>query len=120
MATEETIDDFAVRLTDSNHVEFASPTRGRLAWFPAWEHADRDLRHFIAADVPIGTRDLPYEDRDEEEEWSIRIFEDGGWVHVEGGDSSFRVRRERYLQAWAALIDFYNPIVPLDEPGDES
>ncbi len=107
-----TVDDFSVRLTDDRRLEYASATHGRLAWFPEWEHADRDLRHFIAADVPLGTFDEPYLDVGEDG-WGITIFEHGGWVHVEEGDSRFRVRTERYLQAWAALIDLYNPTEPV-------
>lgn len=88
-------------------LEYTSPTRGRLARFPAWEHVDRDLRHFIADDVPNGTPAEPYDDRDEG--WQIVIFEDDGWVYVSEGDSHFRVRAERYREAWMALIDEFNP-----------
>jgi hypothetical protein len=119
------VDDFLVRLVDAGEgnlqIELASAARGRLAGFPAWDHADRDLRHFIPSDVPLGTIDEPYDDRDEG--WRIVIFEHGGWMYVAEGDgvdaaepsSLFRVRRERYLQAWAALIDLFNPITPLDD-----
>ena len=120
------ITDFALRLFDSGdeggmHLEYASASQGRLAQFPAWDHVDRDLRHFIAADVPFGTLAEPYDDRDET--WRILLFEDGGWVYVAEGEepnatsftSRFRVLRERYFQAWAALIDQFNPITPLDE-----
>jgi hypothetical protein len=123
------VDDFLVRLVDAGEgnlqIELASAARGRLAGFPGWDHADRDLRHFIPSDVPLGTIDEPYDDRDEG--WRIVIFEHGGWIYVaEGGAANatdpsvrFRVRRERYLQAWAALIDLYNPITPLDDTTEE-
>lgn len=117
------IDDFAVTVSDgeAHTVEFTSAKHGRLAGFPAWEHADRDLRHFVPADVPMGTFDEPYDDRDEG--WRILIFEQAGYVHVLEGDAPgaeelttyFRVPVGRYVQAWAALIDFYNPITPLDD-----
>jgi len=110
----DTVPDFSVRLIDiddAKFVEFFSASRGRLAWFPAWEHADRDLRHFVAADVPIGTFDEPYTDADED--WSITIFEHGGWVYIEEHEARFRVPRDRYLEAWAALIDTFNPIEPV-------
>lgn len=117
-----TIGDFAVRLSDSDdhHIEFTSLARGRLASFPAWEHADRDLRHFTPSDVPLGTIDEPFDDRDDN--WRIAIFEHHRFVYIlEANDPNardfgrwFRVPRDRYLQAWAALIDFYNPIKPLD------
>jgi hypothetical protein len=111
----EAVSDFSVRLIEIDEVkylELASESRGRLAWFPAWEHADRDLRHFTPADVPIGTFAEPYYDA--ADDWSISIFEHGGWVYVEENGSRFRVPRDRYLQAWAALIDRFNPIEPLD------
>ena len=119
------ITDFSVKLFDAGeggmHLEYASASQGRLAHFPAWDHVDRDLRHFIPSDVPLGNLAEPYDDRDEA--WRILIFEDGGWVYVAEGDdpkatrfgSRFRVLRERYFQAWAALIDQFNPITPLDE-----
>ena len=118
-----TVADFVVAVSDAGdrHIEFRSASRGRLAHFPAWEHADRDLRHFTAADVPIGSMDHPYEDADEG--WRVAIFEHRGFVYVLEGDDaasddfarSFRVPSDRYLQAWAARIDTYNPIKPLDE-----
>jgi hypothetical protein len=120
------VTDFSVKLVDSGdegglRLEYASASQGRLAHFPAWDHVDRDLRHFIAADVPLGRFDEPYDDRDEA--WRILIFEDGGWIYVAEGDnpnaavfgSRFRVLREQYITAWAALIDQFNPITPLDE-----
>lgn len=120
------VEDFVVRLFDSGegglHLEFASAAHGRLTDFPAWDHADRDLRHFVPMDVPVGSIAEPYDDRDEG--WRILIFLEGEWVYIAVGDDAnavdftniFRVRRERYLQAWAALVDHYNPIDPLDEP----
>ncbi|HEY0142717.1 MAG TPA: hypothetical protein VGF48_17590 [Thermoanaerobaculia bacterium] len=121
------IDDFAVRVTedDARVIEFTSATHGPLASFPAWEAADRDLRHFTPSDVPLGTIEEPYDDRDDG--WRIVIFEHAGWIHVLEGDNPnaktfqtyFRVRRARYVQAWAALIDFFNPITPLDDTDEE-
>jgi hypothetical protein len=120
-----TIDDFVVRLVDDadggKHIELASAAKGRLAGFPAWDHADRDLRHFAATDVPFGSVDEPYDDRDDG--WRIAIFADSGWVYIAEGDdasasepaSAFRVSLDRYFKAWAALIDQHNPITPLDD-----
>lgn len=119
------VTDFSVKLFDAGeggmHLEYASASLGRLAHFPAWDHVDRDLRHFIPSDVPLGTLAEPYDDRDEA--WRILVFEDGGWIYVAEGDqpnaarfaSRFRVLRELYFQAWAALVDQFNPITPLDE-----
>jgi hypothetical protein len=116
------INDLSVALADDDHhLIFSSASRGRLASFPAWEHADRDLRHFTPSDVPIGTMDIPFQDADEN--WRIVIFERRGFVYVLEADDPqaddfrrwFRVPSERYLQAWAMLIDVYNPIKPLDD-----
>ena len=119
------IDDFAVIVTDDENrtVEFRSLAHGRLAGFPAWENADRDLRHFTPPDVPLGTIDEPFEDRDEE--WRMLLFEHGGWIHVLEGDAPltteyprwFRVPTALYVRAWAALIDFFNPAEPF-APGE--
>lgn len=111
------------------YLEFHGGDGERLAWFPAWEHADRDLRHFVPADVPLGTSDEPYDDVDEA--WRITIFEHAGFVYVFEADNphatdysrSYRIPRDAYLEAWARLIDEYNPISPLyattQEPLDE-
>jgi hypothetical protein len=126
MTSFRTIEDFAVRLVDSDdggkHVELVSQSEGRLAGFPAWDHADRDLRHFIESDIPVGTREEPYEDR--EEGWQIAIFEHGGWVYIAEAEGTvagaFRVRTERYMAAWRAVIDRFNPAVPLDDLFNQS
>lgn len=121
-----TIEDFTVRLVDSDeggkHIELASESEGPLAGFPAWDHADRDLRHFIQSDIPLGTREEPYEDRDEG--WQIAIFEHGGWVFVaqadNGRNTAFRVRSDQYRGAWTKLIERFNPAVELDDLFDDS
>ena len=88
-------------------LEYRSALGGRIAHFPAWEHVDRDLRHFVLDDIPNGTPEEPYEDRDEE--WRIRIYEDDGWVYIEENGEQSRVRAEEYLRNWTALIDEFNP-----------
>jgi hypothetical protein len=93
-------------------LEYRSAARGRLAWFPAWEHVDRDLRHFIADDIPNGTRDEPYIDVDEG--WRIEIFQEDGWVYVTENDVAFRVRADDYLRVWNGLIDEFNPVESFD------
>jgi hypothetical protein len=113
-----TIDDFDVVVRD-HRIEFVDGDGERLARFPAWQHADRDLRHFGPDDVPLGSIDEPYEDFDEG--WRITIFENAGFVHVFEADDphhtdyprAFRVPRDTYLEAWARVIDEHNPIVPL-------
>lgn len=110
-----TVDDFAVVLVDSDEsgqqLEYRSASRGRMAGFPAWEHVDRDLRHFIPSDIPNGTREAPY--RDVDEGWEISIFEEDGWVYVRENEREFRVRAGDYTRVWNALIDEFNPPEPL-------
>lgn len=111
----KTVDDFAVILVDTEEsgqqIEYRSVSEGRLAHFPAWEHVDRDLRHFISDDIPNGTREEPYVDRDEA--WQIVIFEEDGWVYVTENDATFRVREDEYSRQWNALIDEFNPVAPV-------
>jgi hypothetical protein len=114
----KTIDDFAVELID-RRIEFTSGGE-RIAWFPAWENADRDLPHLTPDDVPLGTLDEPFEDFDEA--WRIVIYEDEGYVYVSEADHprattfprSFRVPRDQYLTAWVLLLTEHNPVTPLD------
>ena len=117
------IPDFAIELRESEefgqHVQFVSPTRGDLAGFPYWDNVERDLRHFTTEDVPFGSLDEPVDDADED--WQIVIFEHRGFVYVLEGnephttafDVWFRVPTDRYLAAWAAVIDQFNPIEPV-------
>jgi len=117
------VDGFEVVVRDG-HIEYVDGPGARLAWFPAWEHADRDLRHFVPADVPLGTSDEPYDDADEN--WRITIFEHDGFIHIFEADDpkatdyprSYRVPRDEYIAAWARIMDEYNPISPLDATGD--
>jgi len=114
----KTIQDFAVELID-RHIEFMSSGE-RLAWFPAWENADRDLPHLTPDDVPLGTIDEPYEDADEG--WRISIYEDEGYVYIREADHPqatqfprvFRVPGDQYMMAWMTLLNDHNPITPLD------
>jgi hypothetical protein len=117
------VKDFEIELRESEefgqHVHFVSPTRGELAGFPYWDNAERDMRHFVAEDVPIGSMSEPVEDADVD--WQIVIFEHAGFVHVLEGtephatrfDVWFRVPRDRYIAEWARVIDTFNPIEPL-------
>jgi len=124
--TVPVVPDFAVELREMEDagkiVHFVSAAKGELAWFPGWEHAERDLLHFSASDVPLGSIDEPFDDRDEG--WRIVIFEEGGYVYIFEDDRPngerfprrYRVPRDRYFVAWAAVMLAFNPIVPLDEP----
>ena len=118
-----TIADFTIELRESEetgqHVYFVSPSRGELAGFPYWDNAERDMRHFVAEDVPMGSMIEPVDDADED--WQIVIFEHRGFVYVMEGtqprtqsfDVWFRVPRDRYIAEWARVIDQFNPVEPL-------
>jgi len=119
------VDDFSVQLREvdedrGSHVDFVSAAHGLLATFPAWDHAERDLRHFNPTDVPLGTIESPYEDADDE--WRIVIFAKHAYVYVFEADSPraqafpryFRVTRDRYFEQWAQLMSMFNPATELD------
>lgn len=117
------IPDFTIELRDSEefgqHVQFVSAARGELAGFPYWDNVERDMRHFVAEDVPLGTIGEPVDDADAD--WQIVIFEHAGFVYVLEGaaphttqfDVWFRVPRDRYIAEWARIINEFNPISPL-------
>ena len=117
------VGDFSIELRESEefgkHIHYVSPTRGELASFPYWDNAERDMRHFVAEDVPLGSIDEPVDDYDED--WQVIIFEYRGFVYVMEGDAPhttefdvwFRVPSARYISEWARLIDQFNPVEPL-------
>jgi hypothetical protein len=114
------IGDFSIELRDRKIV-YLGDNGERIAWFPAWENADRDLKHFIASDVPLGSIDAPFEDSDDS--WRIAIVEHDGFVyvleaddpHAESFPRRFRVSRDAYIRAWATLLHQYNPVLSLEE-----
>ena len=101
------------------HVHFVSPSRGELASFPYWDNVERDMRHFLADDVPLGSIEEPVDDYDQD--WQIVIFEHRGFVYVLEADTPhatefdvwFRVPTDRYITEWARVIDQFNPAEPL-------
>ena len=118
------ITDFYLTLHEEEegglHIAMMSRARGHLAGFPAWDHADRDLRHFTLDDIPLGTEDEPFEDADES--WRIVILAQGNDVFILEGDSPqgeltrrYRIPRELYLAAWEELIREYHPAKSLED-----
>jgi hypothetical protein len=117
------IPDFAIELRESEefgqHIHYVSPSRGELAGFPYWDNVERDMRHFVSEDVPLGSIDEPVDDADAD--WQIVIFENAGHVYVMEGsephatsfDVWFRVPTPRYIEEWARVIDVFNPVEPL-------
>jgi len=118
------ITDFYLTLDEADegglHIAMMSRARGHLAGFPAWDHADRDLRHFTHDDIPLGIDDEPFEDADEA--WRIVILAQGKDVFILEGDAPrgeltrrYRVPRDQYLAAWDALIREYHPARSLED-----
>jgi len=118
------VSDFFLTLREEDegglHVELISESRGHLAGFPAWDHADRDLRHFTQDDIPLGDEEDPYEDADEA--WRIVIFARGNDVFVLEGDAPhgplprrYRIPREHYMAAWETLIRQYHSPMSLED-----
>src|ERR1700694_1760297 len=117
------IGDFTIEMRESDefgqHVHFVSPSRGELASFPYWDNVERDMRHFLADDVPLGSIEEPVDDYDQD--WQIVIFEHRGFVYVLEADTPhatefdvwFRVPSDRYITEWARVIDHFNPVEPL-------
>jgi hypothetical protein len=124
------ISDFYLTLREEDegglHIELMSESQGHLAGFPAWDHADRDLRHFTHDDIPLGDEEEPYTDA--EENWRIVIVARGNDVFVLEGDSPhgplprrYRIPREHYLAAWDALIrEYHSPMSLEDVLGDDA
>ena len=124
------IADFSLTLAEEKegglHIRMMSRSRGHLAGFPAWDHADRDLRHFTHDDIPLGDDEEPYLDADDA--WPIVIIARGADVFILEGETPtgplprrYRVPRDLYIAAWDDLIRRYHRAVPLDEVlgGDE-
>jgi hypothetical protein len=118
------ITDFYLTLDEAPegglHIAMMSRTRGHLAGFPAWDHADRDLRHFTHDDIPLGDDEEPFEDADEA--WRIVILAQGKDVFLLEGDAPrgelprrYRIPRDQYLAAWDALIREYHPARSLED-----
>jgi hypothetical protein len=118
------VTDFYLTLVDypegGLHIEMLSRTRGHLAGFPAWDHADRDLRHFTPDDIPLGTEEEPFEDADEA--WRIAILALGKDVFILEADSPrgpltrrYWMPRAQYLGAWNDLIREYHPAKSLED-----
>ena len=118
------VTDFYLTLDEADegglHIAMMSRARGHLAGFPAWDHADRDLRHFTHDDIPLGIDDEPFEDADEA--WRIVILAQGKDVFILEGDAPhgeltrrYRIPRDQYLAAWDALIREYHPARSLED-----
>jgi hypothetical protein len=114
------IDDFFLTLREEGeggmHIEMMSRAHGRIAGFPFWDHADRDLRHFTMEDVPYGSEAAPYVDIDEN--WRITIFERGDIVVINENGREWEIPADRYLAAWDTLMRRFNPVTSLEDALD--
>jgi len=93
------------------HVRLVSSSRGLLAGFPWWDHADRALKSWSEDDVFNGSPEAPL-DRSEEG-WQILIFERQGHVYVLEGEEPgvrqfrryFAVPADKWVAAWMRAVD---------------
>jgi hypothetical protein len=93
------------------HVRLVSSSRGLLAGFPWWDHADRTLKGWSEDDVFTGTTDAPL-DRSQEG-WQILIFERDEHVYVLEADQPrakrfrryFSVPRDKWLSGWMRAVE---------------
>ena len=103
------IDDFEVRLEEVKtscrsafgyHARFFSRTRGYIADFPWWDHAERNL---IRDDfqIPMGDLQKPFYDLDEG--WEIIIFADDDLVYILQGHHDYPAGEGYY--AWFKAIN---------------
>lgn len=118
--------DFAVEATD----EAVGDGADRLSWtvlrylvrswdldvvFPWWDRSREQMREWTVADVPQGSIESPYTDRDEG--WSLLIWRAGDDVFIMEGDGSedhddppvyqrwFVVPYDLYRSGWEAAIE---------------
>ena len=121
-ATFANANNFRISVTDGL-LEFRSGDE-RVAHFPAWEHVERDLRHFALIDIPTGSPAEPYDDRDDS--WHLSVYEDEGFVYILEGDDpasdtftrQWRVPANVYFAAWEEVIRQFHPAMDLDGLGE--
>ncbi len=93
------------------HVCFFSSSRGYIASFPWWDHAELDLRREDFS-LPLGDLNHPYSDL--EQGWEIVIAKHDHLIYVLEGDFDrvttegyhtwFKVAEDRYLSQWHQTI----------------
>ena len=92
------IAEFSLTLAEERegglHIRMMSRSRGHLAGFPAWDHPDRDLRHFTHDDIPLGDDEEPYIDADDA--WRIVIIVRGPDVFILEGETPTGPLPRRY------------------------
>ena len=109
-----TVDDFAVELAPAGslgfHLRLVSRSRGPLADFPWWDHAEWKVGQMAPLDL-VGSAEEPYCDTDQG--WTIVIWRDSEFVYVLEGDEVcateftwwFRVPVQVWIERWQEIID---------------
>jgi hypothetical protein len=110
LAAFPVVKDFRVLLQHGGtlgwHVHLVSTSRGILAGFPWWDHAERELKTWKASDVLTGTAEMPL--LQSGEAWQVIVFEQEGQIYVLEGEEPetrefgryFAVPQDRWEAAW--------------------
>ncbi|MER7417828.1 hypothetical protein ABT346_13765 [Micromonospora peucetia] len=109
------LDEFQIQLV-RNHSRsglvlfFTGENETVVAEFPWWDGVEEDIAHWRLADIPCGTVDAPFLDRDQG--WSIVIWKVEDFVifaEGEGNDEIFNtwfaVPYVKYISEWQRVID---------------
>ncbi|KAF5051701.1 hypothetical protein DSECCO2_416270 [anaerobic digester metagenome] len=109
------IDDFQITLKGSRNwgmhlYYFNNSLNRKIASFPWWDNAEKDISIMCISDIPLGTLRNPFNDC--EQSWQILIWEKRDYVYIMQGDDPcctefpiwFRVRKEKYLAEWEKLL----------------
>jgi hypothetical protein len=101
----------ASRIPFGYHVYFFSPSRGYIAGFPWWDHAEKDLQRDTFT-IPLGDFQHPYTNL--EQGWKIMIIKHDAFIYVleadfdrmeiEGYRTWFKVAEQTYLNQWQSAI----------------
>jgi len=86
----------------------------KIASFPWWDNADKDISILCISDIPLGTLRNPFNDC--EQSWQILIWEKRDYVYIMQGDDPccsefhiwFRVRKENCLAEWEKMINNFH------------
>lgn len=110
------IDDFKITLIGRGNLGmhlyyFSQSLNRKIASFPWWDNADKDISIMCISDIPLGTLRNPFIDG--EQSWQILIWEKRDYVYIMQGDDPcctefhiwFRVRKEKYLAEWDKMIN---------------
>lgn len=106
------VDDFMVDLREANSattLRYVCPSLGIVITFPWWNHAVNEIRGWTAAEIPCGSINSPFWDRDQG--WNILIWQVHDRVYITEGDGDpeiyerwFTISRDLYWSEWKKAI----------------